>query len=205
MCAQPCEIAHARSGTNRGLRPFVFFVLLQVLVGGPASDAPARVTVMPPAQTLLDRGGALGTTAVDQAATIRLQIARDVAVEATMLRDLGANHEAMLTVSAAHDFGRLRVTFAERAQHAFIAGRDTVDLYTAAGASWRLARALRVGVDYVAQDLEDLLDDDHDGGLRQMLSADAQIALGELQLTAGPTFVAGPNPLGFFAALGRKF
>jgi hypothetical protein len=179
---------------------------LQVLIGGPASDAPARVTATPPAQSLLDRSGTLGTMAVvDQAATMRMQLARDVAIEATVLRDLAANHEAMVTVSAAHDFGRLRVTLAERVDHTFIAGRDTVDLYTAAGASWRLARALRVGVDYVAQDLEDLVDDDHDAGLRQTLAADAQIAVGDLLLTAGPTYTAGPNPMGFFAALGRKF
>ena len=180
-------------------------MLLQVLIGG-AADSPARVTVTPPAQTLLDRSGTLGTAAVvDQAATIRLQIARDVAIEATMLRDLGAHHEAMMTVSAAHDFGRLRVSFAERVDHTFIAGRDAVDLYTTAGASWQLARELRVGVDYVAQDLEDLFDDDYEGGLRQTLAADAQIGIGNLLLTAGPTFAAGPHPLGFFAALGRRF
>ena len=184
----------------------VYFVLLQVLIGGPAADAPVRATVTPPvAASLLDRASALGTTAVDQAASVRVQVSRDVAVEAIVLRDFGAHHEAMVTVSAAHDFGRLRLTFAERVDHTFIAGRDAVDLYTAAGVSWQATDRLRLGVDYVAQDLEDVLGDDSDAGLRQTVAADAQLQLRDFVLTAGPTVSAGAQPLGFFAAVGRTF
>jgi len=173
----------------------------------PAGDVNSRVTVAPalPMASLIDRAGVAGSTAVDQAAAVRVELAPGVDVTATVLRDLGANHAALVAVHASRDFGRLRLTLVERVDHTFIEGRDAVDVYTQLGASVEVAPGMRLGVDYLAQDLEDVLDDDHDGGLRQQMAADVQIARHGLLLLVGPTLTTDPHPLGFHAALGRTF
>ena len=177
-----------------------------------ASPATARPLAPMASPSLLDRSGVAGATSVDQAASIRVRLfdadaPLQVEIEAMVLRDYGANHAALLAVRASRDFGRLRIALAERVDHTFLAGRDNVDLYTSAGASLAVARAVRVGLEYVAQDLEDLFEDDVDGGLRQFVGAQAQLTLrGGWLFCAGPTVALDvSHSLGAHAALGRTF
>src|SRR5262249_36114332 len=125
--------------------------------------------------------------------------------DAVVLRDLAANHAAAIALRATRDVGRVRLSFAERIDHTFIPGRDSVDIYTSFGASVRVSGNVRLGVEYVAQELEDLFDDDTDGGLRQLVAADTQLTLrGGWLLSLGPTWDSRAS-VGAHAAIGRPF
>ena len=92
--------------------------------------------------------------------------------------------------SASLDEGPLRLAANLRADKAFAAGRDAIDAITMLGVSYRALPMLRVGAEYVAQDLEELFGDDAEGGARQALgpSAALDLAGGRYQLTAAAAF-----------------
>ena len=67
-------------------------------------------------------------------------------------------------MAASYDLGRLRLATNVHAERAFASGRDNVDVLLLAGASYRVLDEIRIGVEYVGQDLEEALDDE--GGAR---------------------------------------
>jgi hypothetical protein len=78
---------------------------------------------------------------------------------------------------------------AVHAEHLFAPGRDPLDLYAVLGVSVRVNRFLRLGAEYVGQDLEALADDDGDaeGGPRHYVGPDVALSLrkNHLLLTGG--------------------
>lgn len=72
-------------------------------------------------------------------------------------------HAATMSLDAGANFGRLNLTVNVRAAHYFHAGRDPVDLFVTAGAMVRATRVLRLGVEYVGEELEALVAGDEDG------------------------------------------
>jgi hypothetical protein len=64
-----------------------------------------------------------------------------------------------------------------RADKMFAAGRDSVDLFTMLGVSYRVVGGLRLGVEYVGQDLEDAFEADLEGGARHAVGPNLALDL----------------------------
>jgi len=96
------------------------------------------------------------------------------------------------------EFGRFRGQFSTHLEHIFATGRDPVDVMLTAGMSLRLLTWLRLGVEYVGQDLEGEFDpDEAEGGPRHLLGPTMALTfVGErLSIVAGPAFeLGGLNP-----------
>jgi hypothetical protein len=77
-----------------------------------------------------------------------------------------------------------------QADKMFAAGRDSVDLITTAGVAVRVVGGLRVGVEYVGQDLEDAFEEDLEGGARHAVGPSVSLDLegGRYQLTVATGF-----------------
>lgn len=134
-------------------------------VGAVAVQAGARVLVTPPAWQ-------------------RFRLV----VQAGFLREFGAALGIAGEVTASYDLGRVRLAGAVHAERLFAPDRDPIDLYAVAGASVRVMRLLRVGLEYVAQDLEAAVEDDEaEGGARHFVGPDVALALlgHRLLVTAG--------------------
>jgi hypothetical protein len=104
------------------------------------------------------------------------------------LREFGAEMGASGELTATYDLGRVRLAAALHGERVFAANRDPIDLYAVAGVSVRVAGILRVGAEYVAQDLEELDgEDDAEGGARQYAGPDVALSLHKdrLLITAG--------------------
>jgi hypothetical protein len=85
--------------------------------------------------------------------------------------------------------------------------RDGVDALALAGASYRALDELRVGVEYVGQDLEEAFEHDGaEGGARHFAGPTAAVDLhgGRLQIVGGPAFglnERSPRTMGRVAVL----
>jgi len=113
------------------------------------------------------------------------------------LREFGSALGAFGEVTASYDVGRVRVAASLHGERVFAARRDPLDLYAVAGVSVRVMRLLRVGVEYIAQDLEELDGEDAaEGGARQYIGPDLALSLhkNRLLLTAGGAVQAAHNP-----------
>lgn len=104
------------------------------------------------------------------------------------LRELSGAAGAWGRVSIAQDLGRARVGGTVHAEHVFADKRDGVDVMVMAGASYAVTGPLRLGVEYVAQDLEGAVNDEAEGGMRHFVGPTAGVELLQKQLTinAGP-------------------
>jgi hypothetical protein len=91
-------------------------------------------------------------------------------------------------VAISADFGRVNVVADLRAAHYFAPGRDPIDVFITAGALVRATRWLRVGAEYVGEELEgvDGADRDNSPGGRHYVGPTAVVQLlhGRLRLNA---------------------
>jgi hypothetical protein len=89
----------------------------------------------------------------------------------------------------AGDIGRLRLATTFHGEHIFSPGRDAIDLMVQAGASYRLVGHFRAGVEYVGQDLEEVVSDAAEGGARHFIgpTASLQLLQDRLSIVAGPS------------------
>ncbi len=117
-------------------------------------------------------------------------------VSGAFLREFGAALGAFGELTASYDLGRVRLAASLHGERVFAPGRDPIDLYAVAGASVRVARPLRLGVEYVAQDLEELGDGAAEGGARHYVGPDVALALhkSRLLLTAGSAVQIAHSP-----------
>jgi hypothetical protein len=102
--------------------------------------------------------------------------------------------EAGLMISG--DLGPVHLTGNVRAAHYFHPGRDPVDIYLSAGALVRVFRWVRLGVEYLGEEIEGVAGTDVDvgpGGRQYVGASVVFVGLGpcRLNLTAGPVFTAG--------------
>jgi hypothetical protein len=116
-------------------------------------------------------------------------------VSAGYLRELSSSSGAWARVAASQDFGRLRLASMVHAEHIFAAQRDGVDVMVSAGANVRVADTLRLGAEYVAQDIEGAFDAEEVEGMRHFACGTASVALLQERLTlgVGPAFGLSPN------------
>jgi hypothetical protein len=80
-------------------------------------------------------------------------------------------------------------------ERVFAPGRDSIDVMVMAGANYRVAGPVRLGVEYVAQDLEGAADPGETEGMRHFVGPTTSIELlgKRLSLTAGPALGLSPN------------
>jgi hypothetical protein len=99
-------------------------------------------------------------------------------VEGGAFRELAGSSGLFTRLGARYDFGRLRIDGLVHAERVLAPGRDAVDLFAKLGASLQVAAPLRIGVEYIAQDLEEAFDDDGaERGVRHFVGPDAQVSL----------------------------
>lgn len=122
--------------------------------------------------------------------------------------DATLDHALAGVLDARAQLGRVELTMQVRAAHYFRVGRDPVDVLVATAALVRAAGWLRVGAEYVGEELEGAFADDGDNasGGRHYLGATAalQLAGGQLRLraTAGTVMTGtqlGPSVRGSLA------
>ncbi len=94
-----------------------------------------------------------------------------------------------IQASFSGDFNRVRVATTLHGEHVFSPGRDPLDVMVQAGVSYRLVGALRAGVEYVGQDLEESFSAGAENGARHFVGPIASLQLLENRFTV----VAGPS------------
>ncbi len=116
-----------------------------------------------------------------------------LALSAAYDRDFRSTNGAFARVTASYDVGRLRLASMVHTEKMFSADRDQIDLYAVAGTSYRVLDSLRVGAEYVAQDIEGAWEaHETEGGIRHFVGADLAWSFEQrLLLTAGPAFGLG--------------
>jgi hypothetical protein len=125
-------------------------------------------------------------------------------VDVGYLRELTGSNGAWVRAVATQDFGRLRLGGSLHGEHVFAQGRDDVDVMVTTGASVRVAQPLRLGVEYVAQDLEGAVEDEAEGGVRHFLGPTAAISLlgDRLGIVGGPAMGLSPSSPRFVGRVG---
>jgi hypothetical protein len=108
-------------------------------------------------------------------------------LQASFLREFGADLGVAGELTGSYELGRVRLAASLHAEHVFAPGRDPVDLYAVVGVSVRVHRLVRVGAEYVAEDIEAGLDDDAEQGARQYAGPDVALSLwsNRVLVTAG--------------------
>ncbi len=111
------------------------------------------------------------------------------------MRELSSSNGAWGRLAMSQDLGRVRLASMAHAEHVFAARRDGVDLMLSAGANVRVVDTLRLGAEYVAQDLEGAFDATEVEGMRHFACGTATFAFLHERLTlgAGPAFGLSPN------------
>lgn len=114
----------------------------------------------------------------------------DLTVAAGYLRELGGGNGIWARAAAAVSVKDLRFVLSTVGSHVFEKGRDEVDILVTAGATYAIIPAVRVGVEYVIQDLEGIWDpEEAEGGVRHFVGPTASLELAQrVFLSAGPAF-----------------
>lgn len=110
-----------------------------------------------------------------------------LAVATVVFREFEGDAGAYARVAASYDIGKLRLAANVHLEHVFADDRDAVDVLALAGVSYKVLDPLRVGVEYVGQDLEGMADDEEaEGGAHHYVGPSIAIDLmrDKLQLTA---------------------
>ena len=130
----------------------------------------------------------------------------DVAVSGGYLRELAGANGAWGRVAIAGDLGALRLSASALGQHVVAPNRDGVDLVMTTGASYELWQTLRLGAEYVVQDLEGAWEhDEAEGGVRHFLGPTIGVRLGRAQLGAGPAFGLSPTSPRYLGRLAAAY
>jgi hypothetical protein len=155
-------------GISDRIAPLVSFRVLQPTTGGGSAQATGNV-------------GARFQLTNPQTARFRLTVAT------VAFREFEGDLGAYARVAGSYDIGKLRLAANVHLEHVFADNRDAVDVLGLAGVSYRLLDMLRVGVEYVGQDLEGMADDDEaEGGAHHYVGPSLAVVLlrERLQLTA---------------------
>ncbi|HEY1960409.1 MAG TPA: hypothetical protein VGH28_32585 [Polyangiaceae bacterium] len=139
-----------------------------------------------------------------------------LAIAAGYLLDLDSASGFYGRVTASLDVGRVRFAAMVHGEHVARTGGDPVDLFVTAGTSVKLAPVFRLGVEYIAQDIEEAFassktigDDDDgpgraEGGVHQFvgLTGTFELLRHRLFIDLGPALAFRPE-IGQVAPVGR--
>ena len=84
-------------------------------------------------------------------------------------RDLAGRAAVFSRATFAADVGRFRIASTLLGEHVFDPGRDALDMLVSAGVAYELPNALRLGVEWVAQDVEGAFDPTEKEGIRHFV------------------------------------
>jgi hypothetical protein len=165
--------------------------------------------------TIAQRAEAAEGTSANISAGLTCQLTRPGAplrfsITGAGIHETGSGASGFSAIAAgSYDVGALKLGANVRADKVFASDRDKVDLFALAGVSYRLADWVRVGAEYVAQDLEDAFEDDAEGGARHAVGPTVALDLegGRYQVTLGSGFgLTANSPRALFrAALAMNF
>ena len=102
-------------------------------------------------------------------------------------RDLSGRAAVFSRASFAADVGRFRLASTLLGEHVFDPSRDAIDLLVTAGVAYQLPSALRLGVEWVAQDVEGALDPTEKEGIRHFVGPTLGWTGSSLSVVAGPS------------------
>jgi hypothetical protein len=108
-----------------------------------------------------------------------------VVMKTAFLRDFAGGLGGYVQASGSYDLGRVRFAGTAHVEKIFAPGRDAIDLVAVLGVSVRVAQPLRLGVEYIAQDLEELGGDGAEAGMRSFVGPSATVALLRNRLLVG--------------------
>ncbi len=95
------------------------------------------------------------------------------------VREGASNANGLSALAAASlEQGALHLAANVRADKMFATNRDAIDVVTMLGASYRVASVLRLGAEYVGQDLEEMFGDEVEGGARHAVGPSVALDLG---------------------------
>src|SRR5882672_1749242 len=109
-------------------------------------------------------------------------------VSAGYLHELTGGDGAWSSVLFEQDISRVRMTLSVLGEHVFGQGRDGIDILVRAGADTAIVGPLRVGLEYVGQDLEELATEEAEGGARHLVAG----VIGVKLLSERLSIVGGP-------------
>jgi hypothetical protein len=165
--------------------------------------------------TFAENPGAPSTVAATVTGGLEYQLLRPGAPLRVSLSAAGVHEGASdasgfsALAAASLEQGAVRLAANVRADKLFAANRDAVDVITMLGASYRVVSVLRMGAEYVGQDLEEAFGDDAEGGARHALGPSVALDLdgGRYQLAVAPLFGLGARSPGALvrAALALNF
>jgi len=127
------------------------------------------------------------------------------------VHELSGGNGAFGNLQLGVEYGRVRGQVTGHVEHIFATGRDAVDIMLTAGASVRVVSWLRLGVEYVGQDLEGQFDPaEAEGGPRHLIGPTVGLSFvdDKLSIVGGPAFVIGglnPNSVIARAAVSYAF
>jgi hypothetical protein len=161
---------------------------------GAVVEVGAEAGLLPWLSVLADASGAasrpeMGLVAGFRVAPIAISGGTHLVISAGYLRELSGGSGAWGRVSITEELGRARLAATAHAERVFLPGRDAIDVMVMAGVSYEVLRPLRLGVEYVAQDLEGALDpEEAERGVRHFVGPTASLELlaRRLSVTAGP-------------------
>jgi hypothetical protein len=167
-------------GITDRIAPLVSLRLLQPTNGGGAAQATAHVGAR--------------FALLNPESRLRLSVAT------VMFREFAGDLGAYARTAVSYDLENLRLAANVHLEHVFASGRDAVDVLVLGGASYRVLDALRVGVEYVGQDLEEMGGDSEgavspEGGAHHYVGPNVSVPLlrGNLQLAAGAAVGLGEH------------
>lgn len=134
-------------------------------------------------------GSAGGVAGLRYAPQLTLEGLR-VAFTASYLRELTGAQGLFGRATATYDLGAWRFGGTGVLEKVFARGRDEADVMMVVGVQRELLPSLRVGVEYVGQDLEGLVDEEEaEGGARHFMGATVSYAFLDERLAV----IAGPS------------
>jgi hypothetical protein len=124
-----------------------------------------------------------------------------VVVKSAFLRDFAGGLGGFVQAVGSYDLGRVRLAATAHVEKIFAPGRDAIDLVAVVGVSVRVAAPLRLGVEYIAQDLEELGGGGAEVGMRGFVGPDLALTLlkHRLLVAAGSAVETARHP----AVVGR--
>jgi len=117
-----------------------------------------------------------------------------LALKASYSRDFEAASAANIDAALAYNSGILRVVASLTGSHTFATGADTLDFGGTLGATVELPLGFRIGLEAVAVDIEEVTDDQAEGGPAAFAGPTVGWAWGDrVQLVGGPAFGVSPG------------
>jgi hypothetical protein len=125
------------------------------------------------------------------------------------LHELTGDNGAWVTLQTGFEAGLFHSQVSVHVEHIFAPGRDAADIMVTAGVGVRVLSFMRLGVEYVGQDLESVFSNDSDaeGGARHLLGPTIALNLigDKLSIVLGPALSMGATNINVVGRLAVSY